>query len=149
MLTAASHWLPISVASRASLPLKFSTGPWWEKKQWSHPCCGQPLFPTLFLPFQGWPRWPDRRKIHPLGSLLWCCDATSLPARQLDWGHPQAKLYEPYRYHPPPSSAPVPPTLLFKRPRPHSHPPISRPSPSASPSQVASALTLHGSVPDC
>lgn len=92
MLTAASHWLPISVASRASrasLPLKFSTGPWWEKKQWSHPCCGQPLFPTLFLPFQGWPRWPDRRKIHPLGSLLWCCDATSLPARQLDWGHPR------------------------------------------------------------
>lgn len=56
------------------------------KKEWSHPCCGQPLFPTLFLPFQGWPRWPDRRKIHPLGGLLWCCDATSPPARQLDWG---------------------------------------------------------------
>lgn len=42
MLTAASHWLPSPWPVCQSVQHGAVVG-----KEWSHPCCGQPLFPTL------------------------------------------------------------------------------------------------------
>lgn len=46
MLTAASHWLPSPWLVGHSGPARAVVG-----KEWSHPCCGQPLFPPFSRPF--------------------------------------------------------------------------------------------------
>lgn len=97
MLTAASHWLPISVAS---LPVKFSTGPWWEKKSGAIPVAASPFFP----PFSCLSKVGLAGQIAARFTLLAAYyGAATLPARppaSLIGVPPQAKLYEPYRYHP-------------------------------------------------
>lgn len=45
MLTAASHWLPSPWLACQSGPARGVVG-----KEWSHPCCGQPLFPPFSCP---------------------------------------------------------------------------------------------------
>lgn len=45
MLTAASHWLPSPWLACQSGPARGVLG-----KEWSHPCCGQPLFPPFSCP---------------------------------------------------------------------------------------------------
>lgn len=51
MLTAASHWLPSPWLVGHSGPARAVVG-----KEWSHPCCGQPLFPPFSRPFPALPR---------------------------------------------------------------------------------------------